>query len=122
MRLWGPQRSWPCVLVSFPAYSTKHHSVSLASRHRDAFLSYSRSSFALAGYQLLLESGRGLVGLAWKLLSIPSKPRAAEGSPLFLTCGPVSWKNLDLEIVRGYTVKGMEWQGIVAQVPTVCST
>lgn len=79
--------------------------MSLASRHRDAFLSCPRSSFALAGYQLLLEGGLGLVGLAWKLPSIPYKPWEAEGSLLFLTCGPVSWKNSDLEMVR---VKGIE--------------
>lgn len=57
-----------------------------------AFLSCSRSSFALAGYQLLLEGGCGLVGLSWKLPDVPYKLWA---------CGPVSWKTSDLEMVRG---------------------
>lgn len=66
-----------------------------------AFLSCPGSSFALAGYQLFLEGGCGLVGLAWKPPNVPYKLWAAEGSPLFLTCGPISWKNSDLEMVRG---------------------
>lgn len=45
-----------------------------------AFLSRPRSSFALAGYQLLLDGGRGLVGLAWKLPKVSSKLWVDEGS------------------------------------------
>lgn len=52
MRLWGPRRRWPTPpLACRPIVPD----TSLIGRHRNAFLSCPRSSFALAGYQLLLE-------------------------------------------------------------------